>query len=71
MAVQEVDFRNLRRMKAFAAESGGTFTESQLQYLRFNQDRNGFADAFITIGRRVFIDVPKFNQALAMQSKRG
>ena len=59
---QDFDFRDLRTFKAFAAESRGTFTESGLRWLRFNSERNGFRDAFVKIGTRCLIHVPRFNR---------
>jgi hypothetical protein len=66
---QQIDFRNLRTFKAFAAESNGTFTEPGLRWMRFNAERNGFANAFVEVNGRVLINVPVFNQCLAAQSR--
>ena len=45
------------------------FTEPSLRWLRFNQDANGFAGAFVTVGRRVLIDEGKFFKAIEKQNR--
>jgi hypothetical protein len=62
-----IDFRDLRTLDKFAAESAGTFTVPSLRWMRFNAEHNGFADAFLTVGRRVLIHVPRFNTCLEAQ----
>jgi hypothetical protein len=64
---QALDFRDLRTIKKFAQESNGTFSEPGLRWLRFTAAENGFADAFVTIGKRVLIHVPRFNRCLEAQ----
>lgn len=51
--------RTLLTFRAFA-EKNPAFPESSLRHLRFNQSQNGFASAFIEIGRRVLIDEERF-----------
>jgi len=43
---------------------------SSLRWLRFNQETNGFADAFVTVGRRVLIDEGKFFDAIERQNRQ-
>jgi hypothetical protein len=61
----EIDFRDLRTFGRFAQESNGVFTVPALRWIRFNAERFGFADAFVTVRRRVLIHVPRFNACLA------
>jgi len=46
------------------------FSEASLRWLRFNQGTNGFADAFVTVGRRVLIDEGKFFFAIEKQNRQ-
>lgn len=56
------DFRQLRTVKQLATESGGAFTEGSLRWAIFNEKSNGLDRAVVRLGRRVLIDVPKFNE---------
>jgi len=47
------------------------FTEPGLRWLRFNQETNGFASAFVTVGRRVLIDEGEFFGAIERQNRPG
>ena len=40
-----------------------------LRHLKFNQDRNGFAGAFVKCGRRVLINEAKFFECVARRNE--
>ena len=44
--------------------------EGGLRHLRFHCDSNGFKEAFVTIGSRVYIDERKFYECARRQSGR-
>jgi len=58
------DFRNLATIKVLAKESGGTFTESALRWMRYSGQLD---DAIVKIGRRVLLDRQKFSQIVYRQ----
>jgi hypothetical protein len=69
---QETLCDNLKRyftVKKFAVKNReqGTWpdSESAIWALRADSPKNGFGDAFVTIGRRVLIDDQKFWEAIA------
>lgn len=62
------DFRQLRTVKQVATESGGTFAEGALRWAIFNAKQNGLDEAIVRVGRRVLIDVPKFNEWITKTS---
>lgn len=49
----------LRTFRQFS-QRHEAFPESSLRWTRFNQETNGFARAFVTVGRRVLIDEAEF-----------
>ena len=52
--------RHIATIRAFVEKYPDAFTEPSVRWIRFNRDTNGFADAFFSIGRRVFVDEDKF-----------
>ena len=54
----------------FAKKHPDAFTVSSVRWIRFNQDTNGFASAFVTVGRRVLIDEDRFFEIIARQNGR-
>lgn len=60
--------RQLATVGKFAAQS--PFTEHQLRWWLFNRDRNGLADAgaVVRLGRRIYIDVNRFDQWIEAQN---
>ena len=46
------------------SEKHPAFTVPGLRNLRFHQEVNGFADAFLTVGRKVLIDEDQFFECL-------
>jgi len=66
----EVDFRNLRSVRQLAEDSRGTFTEASIRWAIFNAASNGFDAVLVRVGRRVLIDLDKFNTWLAQQQKQ-
>lgn len=46
-------------------------TENSLRWLRFNGDENGFNDCVVKIGRKVLIDLDRFEQWMDQQSSNG
>ena len=42
------------------AEMYPAFTEASLRWLRFNGEENGFNRCVLTVGRRVLIDLDRF-----------
>ena len=59
----------LRTFNQFASQHPA-FSESSLRWLRFNQERNGFASAFVSVGRRCLIDESEFFRVIAEQNGR-
>lgn len=43
-------------------------TEHQLRWLERTADEKGLSSAFVRIGRRVFLDAPKFHELVRKQS---
>lgn len=64
------EVRNLRTVKQLAAESAGSFTEPALRWLIFKANENGLEPALVRIGRRVRIDLERFNHWLGQQHGR-
>jgi hypothetical protein len=65
------ELRNLRTVKALAAECPGAFTEPALRWLIFKSAENGLNSALVRVGRKVLIDVEGFNAWLERQRTRG
>ena len=61
------DFRKLRTIKQLSAESGGSFSEGSLRWLVFNAQENGLNSALVRVGRRVLVDMDRFNEWLSNQ----
>lgn len=60
----------LRTVKQLAAElkrTTGGFSEASLRWMIFNGRTNGIDQALVRVGRKVFIDVPRFNAWLDAQ----
>ena len=57
-------------IQKFAEKNPDAFTEASLRWLRYNQDENGFASAFVTVGRKVLIDEERFFGIIARQNGR-
>ncbi len=55
------EFHKLRTVKQLANTEGSPFTEGSLRWLIFNAESNGFEAALVHVGRRVLIDIDKFN----------
>lgn len=65
--------RDLRDIDTFA-KPNSPFTAPALRALRFhakNGNRNGFAGAFVNVGRKVLVDVEKFYQCIAVLNGSG
>ena len=52
------------------SESHPAFPVGGLRHLRFHANSNGFAPAFKTIGRRVYIDPEKFFEIVDAQNRQ-
>lgn len=52
------------------AEKHPAFSQSALRYMRFDQDKNGFKDAFLNVGRRVLIDEARFFEIVRQQNAK-
>ena len=52
--------RNLSSFSAFSKKHSDAFTVPSLRWLRFKEDTNGFAGAFVNVGRRVLVDEDRF-----------
>jgi hypothetical protein len=52
------------------SEKHPAFPQGGLRAIRFNSEQNGFAPAFVTVGRKVLIDENKFFAIVETQSKR-
>ena len=52
------------------SEAHPAFSEASLRWLRFNCETNGFASAFVKVGRRVLVDQDRFFEAIARQNVR-
>lgn len=61
---------NLLTIRQFA-DKYPAFPQGGLRALRFNSAHNGFADAFVTVGRKVLINEDRFFEVVAHQNKRG
>ena len=59
--------RRLFTFKQFA-QRHPAFSESSLRWMRFNQEENDFARAFIKVGSRVLIDEVDFFEAIDRQN---
>ena len=57
-------------IEQFIERSGGKFTMSQVRWLLRFRDENGLADAVTQVGRRLYINVPKFTEWLAKGAGR-
>lgn len=60
---------NLHTIRQFSGKHPA-FSEPALRNLRFHQDTNGFAPAFINVGRKVLIDEAKFFECIANQNTK-
>ena len=60
--------RNLKTVPNFAAD--GPFTEGQIRWFIFNAQSNGLAAAaaVVRVGRRVYLDVDKFETWIDRQN---
>ncbi len=47
------------------------FTESSLKWLLFNAKENGFSHCVVRMGRKVLIDLSKFEEWLESQASEG
>ena len=56
--------RSYSTIPAFAEKHAAAFTVPGLRWLRFNQKTNGFAEAFVAVGRRVLIDEERFFECI-------
>lgn len=59
----------LRTIRQFS-EKHPAFPQGGLRAIRFNSAQNGFADAFVTVGRKVLIDEERFFEIVAEQNKK-
>ena len=50
------------------SERHPAFSEASLRWLRFNERSNGFARAFVTVGRRVLVDEMEFFRVVREQN---
>ena len=57
--------RNYFGFRAFSNKHPDAFSVSSLRWLRFNRETNGFAPAFVNVGRRVLIDEDRFFECIA------
>lgn len=66
------DIKQLRTIKQLASELSGTggFNEAALRWLVFNAATNGLDSAIVHVGRRVFIDLTRFNAWVLSQRSR-
>jgi len=62
------DLPRLMSLKQFSLKHPA-FSEPSLRWLRFNQATNGFARAFLTVGRRVLIDEGEFFAAIERENR--
>ncbi len=62
--------RNLQTIAAVAAST--PFSEGQLRWWIFSAASNGLdrADAVVRVGRRVYIDIDRFNDWIEQQNQR-
>ena len=61
---------NLLTIRQFA-EKHPAFPQGGLRAMRFNSGQNGFAPAFVTIGRKVLIDEEQFFAIVEKQNSKG
>ncbi len=58
----------LNKPDEFKAAGVPFTTEHQARWAERQSRQNGLAGAFVRIGRRVFLDVPKFHELVRRQS---
>ena len=58
-----LNFENLRTVRQ-VAEANPAFSEASLRWLIFRAKQNGLETALVRVGRRVLIDVERFNSWL-------
>ena len=59
--------RDLLTFRQFARQYPA-FSEASLRWLRFNCQSNGFATAFVRVGRRILISDGRFFEAIERQN---
>ncbi|MBL0029152.1 MAG: DNA-binding protein [Rhodanobacteraceae bacterium] len=58
-----------RNLKSVAAFTDATpFTENQVRWWIFNASTNGLSSAIVRIGRRICIDIDRFDDWLSAQN---
>lgn len=57
--------KRLAPIKKIPEQYNGSFTESGLRWLVFNEHSNGFARCVIRIGRKILIDLDAFEEWIA------
>lgn len=63
-----VSFDNLRSVRDIA-QRNPALGENSLRWMIFNAKDNGLAPVLVRIGRRVFLDEPKFSAWIADQQR--
>ena len=61
---------NLLTVRQFS-EKHPAFPQGGLRALRFNSETNGFAKAFVTVGRKVLINEEAFFAVIEEQNQKG
>lgn len=64
--------RTLRKVRQFAEDSNGTFSEATLRYQIFRAGENGLekAKAIVRIGRSVYIDPQAYERWIDAQNAK-
>lgn len=63
-------FDALRTVRQLA-ESNPAFSEGSLRWLIFQREENGFDEVLVRVGRRVLIDVARFDEWLEKRRDSG
>lgn len=64
---EPIQLSRLRTIPQLAATSGGLFSEASLRWHIFNAEQNGLSSAIVRIGRRVYIDLDRFERWIGAQ----
>ena len=56
-------YEHLRSVRQLA-EANPAFTEASIHWLVFNAKDNGFDEVIVRVGRRVLLDIDRFNKWL-------
>lgn len=65
------DLEDWTPIDAVEAKSNGKLKNGQTRWIARNREENGTADAFMKIGRRLYVNIPVLIRLLAAQAQGG